>query len=236
MTSTREIIKASLRLCRVLASGENPTADEFKDALSAYNAMLDSWSLDGLVVPVREREEFTLIPGQSSYTLGPTGDFATTRPTEIFQASVIDENSSPAFENPLDVLTASEWATISQKSLQSDLPTKLYAKGTSPLETVFIWPVPLSAKKIALYSDKPLGPVTNPNATLSLQPGHEEALRYNFAIRIAPEYGKTLSEEVIAIANESKEKIERRNNKSEVLGMDAAVLTRRPGFNIITGE
>jgi len=38
----RQLITRALRMLRVIASGETPTADELADALSAYNAMIAS--------------------------------------------------------------------------------------------------------------------------------------------------------------------------------------------------
>lgn len=38
----RQLINRALRMLRVIASGETPTADELADALSAYNAMISS--------------------------------------------------------------------------------------------------------------------------------------------------------------------------------------------------
>ena len=84
-----QIISAAMRNTNALASGETPTSAEAQDSLSLLNQMMDSWSAERLMVFTINIQQFVLIPGQQTYTLGTGGDFNYPRPAQIDRASVI---------------------------------------------------------------------------------------------------------------------------------------------------
>jgi hypothetical protein len=231
----RDLIRGSLRLIGALAPGEAPSAAELADGVVTLNQMASSWSLETLMIPAKVREDFTLISGQGRYSMGPGGDFDTTRPVRIENALLQLDGSVPFSELALDIITKEQWAAIPVKNLRSSLPTELYAEGTSPLEYINIWPIPDQARSIAIYSAKPLGAFTA-DTVLSLPPGYEKALRYNLAIELAPEFGRSVTAEVVAGAQESKSLIKTQNSKPMYLSVDSALLPSRGGFNYIKGE
>lgn len=231
MSTWRDLIKGSLRLLGAISPGENISADEQADAFNTLKGMLDSWSTEKLVASVITREEFPLIASQSAYSMGSTGDFNTVRPLRVENAAILDNGT----EIPMEILNAEQWAHVSQKDVQSTIPTRLYPEGTSPLETINLWPVPTATATLVLYTWKPLTALTNVSATISLPPGFERAIKYNLAIELAPEYGKSASAEVVATAQESKANIKRVNIKPVYVGVDPAI-TRGRRFNILTGE
>lgn len=236
MATTSDLIKGSLRLLGVIGQGESPSAAEQTDGLNALNEMLSSWSNERLLAYSRVREEFTLTSGQGSRTIGTTGNFVTSRPQEIEQATIEDQSASPTAEYPLQILSLAEWAGIIQKDSTADVPTKLYYEPTNPNGTLYLWPVPSAANKIVLYSRKPLSALAITD-TLAFPPGWEEALRYNLAVKLAPEYGVAPALEVKEIALTSRAAIEGTNNQQlNLMRVDAALLRGGSGFNIILGE
>lgn len=234
MATVRDLVKGSMRLIGAIATGENMTADELADGISALNDMLDSWSNEGLVVHARVREEFTLTPSDGTYTMGSSGDFNTTRPLEIEEATIEIQDASP-YEVPLQMLSLSEWAAITDKATSTTIPTKIYIEGTNPLETINLWPVPSAANKLVLYSRKPFTNLSTGSTSVTFPPGYQRALRYNLAIELAPEYSRPVNDAVAMIAAESKEIIKRTNIKPVYLQCDE-MLTARRRYNIYTGE
>jgi len=83
MATAIELIESSLRLATVLASGETASADEATDGLKSLNDILENWSLENLTVWQGDNEQYALTPGTGSYTIGPGGAFAATRPIRI---------------------------------------------------------------------------------------------------------------------------------------------------------
>jgi hypothetical protein len=66
MSTVRDLIKGSLRLLGATATGETPSSEEQADALATLNALLDSWSLERLMITEKIREQFALVAGKQS--------------------------------------------------------------------------------------------------------------------------------------------------------------------------
>lgn len=236
MSTVRDLIKGSLRLIGAISTGETPSADEQADALVALNDMLDSWSTENLIIQSKVREEFTLVSGTQSYTIGSGGTFNTSRPLKIEAATIEDQSSSPNSEYNLEIINLEQWASIPIKDVAGvSIPTRLYFEDTYPLATIYLWPKPSAANKLVLYSWKPLTSFASVDTVLSVAPGYAKAFRYNLALDLAPEYGKEPSQFVLDGANKSKSNIKRMNIKPHYLKSDPAVLSGSP-FNILTGE
>lgn len=235
MATARDIIKSSLRLIGALATGETPSADEANDALSSLNNLLDSWANEKLLISQFVRETFTLIPGQQTYTVGPTGDFVTTRPVKIENAGIMVVQATVPYEAPVEIVDYDQWSKIVNKQIQIPIPSKIYAQGNFPNETINFWPVPSVANQAVLYSRKQFTSFTNLSDDVNLLPGYIRALNYNLAMEIAPEYGKEPSQAVVNSARESKENIKRTNIITYEMEYDDG-LTGRKFFNIFTGQ
>lgn len=234
----RDLITGSLRLIGVVASGETPPASELTDGMSALNDMLDSWSVEGLIVYKTTRESFALVANQAQYTMGTSGtpDFSSARPVDIEDAAIELTTSSPTVEVPMDILNDHQWAAEKIKGTTSTIPTKLHPQGTYPNETFDIWPVPQTNYNLILYTKKPLTTFTSLSTAISVPPGYQRAMRYNLAIELAPEYGKEPSQTVLDIADKSRRWVKRQNSKPRYLEMDAGAGGRGKRFNILSGE
>lgn len=78
-TLTRaDIISAALRKIGAADSGDPPDATEGSDAALALNLMIKEWSARGIDLPWREEITLFLQSGTQSYSIGLTGDHATT--------------------------------------------------------------------------------------------------------------------------------------------------------------
>lgn len=220
-------------LIGVLAEGESASAEQLADGLSSANDLINSWSAgEQLVIPQIVREEFTLVSSTGSYTIGASGTFNTTRPISIEEAKIEDQSASPTAEYPLEIINIKSRADIVSKDLQSTFPTQLYVEWANPLAILYLWPVPTAANKLVLYSKKPLTAIAA-STSITLPPGYDKALRYNLAIDLAPEYGKTISQEVAKGASDSLANIKRNNIKPMYLQCDSALVNKQ--FNILTG-
>jgi hypothetical protein len=231
----RELISASLRLIGAIATGEIPQAVEANDGLAAINRMIDSWSNEDLLIYYTVRDQLTLVSGTASYTIGSSGTFNVARPQAILQALLRVETSSPASEYPIAIRNVTEWASIIQKEVSSEIVTDLYLDTAYPLATINLYPKPSAAHKLVLFSLKPLTRITTLDTDISFPPGYEDALVYNGAIRLAPEYGRVVPEEIAVIAMESKASLKRKNHTSSLLRVDDALVSNG-GFNILTGS
>lgn len=232
MATIREIITGSLRLIEVAGAGETIPAEDAADALSAMNAMLDSWSVDGNKVWTESIETFSLVGGTASYTIGIGGTFNTALPVAI---TAITCGISGQNTETLQPISAAEYAAMGDKDV-SGIPDMYFYNATTPLGTLYFYNKPAFAYQIKIYSEKALSAYSSINDTLVAPAGWERAIRYNLAREIAPEYGKTLSADASAIAVESLRAIENQigNNAASKLRVDEGLLFQR--FNIMAGK
>lgn len=235
MATVKDSITRALKMIGAIATSETPSADEIADGLSIFNAMIGQWSTQNLLIYAKARESFALTSGQQTYTMGPAGDFNTTRPQKIEDAG-LEIQTTPVNEFHMEILNQDQFANIQIKSTQSSIPMFLYPEFTYPLAKINLWPVPSAANNLILYSWKPLTTFTDATSTLDLPPGYDEAVHYNLAKRFAPEYGKMLDPNILEMAAESIANLKRMNVVPLYLDIDQALKPNQRLFNWLRGE
>lgn len=198
MTTAREVITKSLQKLGALIKSESPSADEASDGLSSLNQLIESWSNDSAAIPSRAWETFSLVAGQSTYTMGSGQTFNTTRPTNILQAYV----RIGGVDNDVDVINDEAYNAIPFKEL-TGVPQWLNYDNANPTDNLRIYPVPASAYPLFILSEKPLASFTTLDTVITMPPGWERALIYNLALELAPEYGVQPDASIAAIAAKS---------------------------------
>jgi hypothetical protein len=235
LATARDLINGSLRLLGVVASGESATASEHVDALSALNALLESWAHENLLIPEDTRESFDLTGGKATYSMGNGADFDTSRPTKILSARVYDPSTNAL--TPVEILNTEEWDAQQIKNLSGSLVLKLYPEYTYPHVQLSVWPIPDSTKSLEITSLKQITQITSVNSGIALQPGYWRALRYNLAIELAPEFGKSVSPEIAQVAEESKANLKSANRRDIYMTCDgAALMNKKRSYNILADD
>lgn len=74
MTAPIDIISSALKDIGALAAGETPTPEAAQDAFVMMNRMIDQWSNEQMMVYYKTEVIFPITPGQTQYTIGPTGE------------------------------------------------------------------------------------------------------------------------------------------------------------------
>lgn len=225
-------INRALRLLGVLAEGETPSASESRDALVALNQMLDSWDTERLAVFATTTQTFTWPAGQASRTLGPTGDFAGTRPVLLDTSTYFVVNG---ISYPVQFINDDQYNAIPVKTVTSTLPEVLYVNPTYPDTTLTLYPVPSQDIEFHFVSVTPLSQPVTLTTELAFPPGYLRAFAYNLALEIAPEFGVQPSQDVRRVAVTSKRNLKRINNPNDVLSIPLP-LVGGGRFNIFSGE
>lgn len=211
-TTAGDMIKSAMRKLRVYKPGEAIDDAEVIDNLEVLNTMLEAWSADGLMIPASKTEAFTLTAGQSLYTIGPGGDFNTTRPIDVDVRSsyVRDSDGNDTLLSPM---TEREYNSVYDKSPSSNSePAYLWYDPQYPLGRLQ-FDDPVDGGTLYLVSQKPLDEFPDITTEMVLQPGYKQAIIYNLAVMLAPEYGVAVPAEVGVVARESRSSIEHRNAK-----------------------
>ncbi len=235
--TVRDLIRTSLRMLGVLASGENPSAEEQNDAFWALNNLVAQWSIQKLFIYSITEEIFQFNVNQQIYTMGPGGDFDTARPNKFYRMNVrVNANTSSQLDIPMRIMNTAEWSAIGVKLTTSSWPTHVYPDFQYPLVVLNFWPIPQQTQAIEMFSWKSLSSFANVDQVISLPPGYQLALEANLAVRLAPEYGKMVSPTLDEMATSSKMNIKIENHKINRLKCDQALRSKGAAFNWYTGE
>ena len=196
------LIEASLRKIGVTPSGEGIEPARLDDGLAALQSMLRSWGAVSSNVFATVKENYTLTAGTGSYTWGSGGNISTARPNQVTGAYILEGGT---ITHPVDIITEGTYRGISVKDI-TGLPYSLFFHPNYPLASLYLYPVPDSAYVLYLDSYKPFTETSSfglTTDTISFPSYYEEPIIYNLAVRLAPEYGKSVSSEVGAIAKSS---------------------------------
>jgi hypothetical protein len=234
MATAGELINGALRLIGVLAEAETPSAATAQDSLTAFNQLLESWSVERLAVYVTQTQIFTWPSGQAQQTLGPTGDFVGERPVTLDDSTYfVDPGNGLSFT--VTVINEAQYNAIALKTATSSYPQMIWARNDYPDMQLSVFPVPTRALEWHFVSVKPLeGPATLAT-DLTFPPGYLRAFRYALACELAPEFGVEPSPTVQRIAMVSKRDLKRVNNPGDLMSMPRALIAKRRRFNIFSG-
>ena len=239
MTTIRQVITGSLRLINVIQQNEVATADDMDISLRAMEGLIDSWSTEKLNVYLLKQWYFPLVVNKKEYTLGAGGDWNVPRPMNIERGTIsyggaltYDAitglynivNSQNTIDIPMEGLTDSQYAAIPVKDQPSTYPVKYYDNGNYPLRTISVWPVPTTGQPITLWLWQPLTNYDTLDEDLRFPKGYERAIRFNLAVELAAEFGKTVAPDVERIAVESKATMKRLNSRNQIMRNDIAIL------------
>lgn len=226
ITSGKALTKRALRKLGAIASGEELNGNELKDALEELNSMLDNWNTEELLVHVVNRNAFTIAAATATLEIGPGGNLDQVRPQRIEQGQAwISEDG---LEYPIEVWLQERWSGITDKTT-TGRPSILYYEAKHPLGVINLWPVTDKNYDFIIYTWNLLAQISNINQTLSFPPGYADAIVYELAIRLAPEYGKPVPPAVAIAAVQSKANVKRINDLTPELRVDAALLKRGGG-------
>lgn len=228
MPTATTILQRSLQAIGNVGTGETPSADDMDTAFQALNDMLDSWSTDKLYVFETLEENFPLVSGTASYTIGSGGTFNTTRPIKIDKAYVRLSD----IDYDLEIINGGAFANIPQKASIVTIPEFLWYNPTSPLGTIKFFPVPQASLTLYIQTSKQLTQFATQATNVTLAPGYAEAIRYSLMPRLAAEGLGEVTPDQIALALASTERIRTNNSKVPVLKNEFYTGSR---FNIFRG-
>jgi len=202
--TANDIIKGALRVLGVIASGETPTAEEISDAKEALNMMVKSWMgpnnplMPGLKMWARENATLNL-SAKAVYSLKPSGgDLDIDIPVKILEAVLRDSNNN---DTPMKEMTLEEYMAIGNKTETGD-PLKYYYERRRDEGKLYLNLVPSdTTKTIFFYYLRPIYDFDSNTDNPDFPQEWYEALKYQLALRLAPEYGVPVTPELKGLAD-----------------------------------
>jgi len=185
-----DLITSSARLAGILASGETLQGNEPADCLDILQTMVDEWQADGLKIFTININTFPFVLGTQTYTLGTGGNFNIPRPAKIHRMGCqILSNPTQPSEVPITMLDDDGWANVRVKNIAGSYPLFCYDDGAFPLRNLSFWVIPGLASNVVIYSWQPLSTFPDLAITdVNFPPAYKQAIKYNLALRLAPEF------------------------------------------------
>lgn len=227
MATALELITDALADIGAIDPIETLTSAETTHGLRKLNELLESWSLEQLLVYQLVQEGFASVSGTASYTIGSGAIWNTTRPLRIESAFIRDSASN---DTGLDVVVRELFDAISLKTAQG-LPELLYYTPSVATGTITLYPVPNALYTVYLNSLKQLQSFAVLTTEVVLPPGYLRAIKASLALDLAPGYGQTPPAALIAIARDAKAAIKRLNASTPKLSV-AHVAFQDGGANL----
>lgn len=229
--TANDLIERSLKTIGVLASGETASGADASDAFTILNNMVDTWATQRLTIFTTARTAFNLTSSVQDYTIGTGGTFNIVRPLWIVAASIIPDRNASAdqkVELPISAaMNIRQWQDVAIKGTTSTFPTEFFydKNWTAGLATISVWPIPRNSDcQLVLYTPTALSQFADRTTNYTFPPGYEEAMRYQLALRLAPEFGRQLPPEVVLLADETLGNVKRTNVNDEELSTDVALM------------
>lgn len=230
-TTAANIINSAAKKIGVKGRGRSLSAEDMFDWLTGLKRMLESWSVESLMIPYNTRETFSLSDTTRNYTIGPNGDFDTTRPLSIVEAQIIDaageyyELTCVPIERWANLYTPGDVARPRFITFERGYPLATIRLDAIPYDpTLLLW----SRKPIEAWQVEDLDVSGNPawsgqnlptsgltdetlQADIEFDVGYENAIIFNLAVQMAPDHGREASPTVMSLAQKFKRDLKRQN-------------------------
>lgn len=229
MPTASNILTNALREIGAVDPEETPTDALMESSLDVLNSLLDSWSVEDLLLYYSQAETFPLVAGTNSYSIGDGGDFDTVRPIELLWARY---RTTDGLSIPLSIISFDDYKTLVQQTTQQTTPSVVAYQPVFPLANIYIWPTPSSSLTLEIGSNRQFTQIADENLTtdIALPPGYRDALVMSLAERLCISWGrKNMLEEIKQRAIEAVAKIKRKNSHKNQTQLDSRFLTRRKG-------
>jgi len=195
------IINSALRKLGVLADGVVASANQITTGAEALNSMLKLMETKGMPIWKIIDYNFTTVANQNTYNIGNGLALNTPAPLKVLQAlRVITPNGT---NTPMDVTNHYDFNLLPITAAAGN-PIKLFYQPFAQSGNIRLWPTPLdTSNTIYMSYHAPFTDMVNSTDDLDFPPYWTDAVIYNLAWRLAPEYGAS-KEDRAAIRTEAQ--------------------------------
>lgn len=234
INTPNDIIKFALKVAGITGTGVTPKPEDVNDMFNDLNMMLAVWNRERFM-EFNELDIGITATGQTSYTIGPNGDFNTPRPDQLQSAYLrILNDPNPSNQNidiPLSIIYSHEdYGLIGQKELQT-ISNAVFYDSAFPLGNLYFVPIPQGGNlyEVHVILKNSLGTFPSLTTPISLPPEYLNAIYWNLAKRALPRYGRASNSEIDFQASAGKDAVRGANTQLRMLRMPAGVPGMRAG-------
>lgn len=227
MSTARELIYDAMTAAGILGQGDvAPSAADAQIGLRRLQRMLDSWSVDNLMVYATTQETITLSAGDGTYT---TSNLSTnTRPVDVEPAFIRLSGT----DYPLRRATRQEYAGLGYKTSEG-IPYMVWYEPSMTAGAFTFYPVPNETMTAYFNVRRVLASSLTLDTSFSLPPGYEKAIADNLAVELcAGGFGAQPSQFLVEAARNGKYVLKRANFVPPLLSTPFDAVERS---NVISG-
>jgi hypothetical protein len=181
-----QVITAALRKLAVLPSGGTASTAQINDGVDSLNAILKAFHADGMPLWVITSKTFTVTSGTNTYTIGISQTVNAPQPLKLIQAFYTPSGSSSV---PMNIYTGYDYHVLPDSGANG-LPVNIYYQPLMDTGTIKLWPTPNdSTTTVTVYYQRPFQDMDNSTDDLDFPNYWTQAIIYNLAWALAPEYG-----------------------------------------------
>ena len=191
-----QIIDSALRVIGVLRSGDTAANDSAvqADCLLALNLMLKNFQNYGLELWTRKKAAHTLTAATASYNIT---SFTSDIPERILQAYLTESGS----DTEVEIVSMYEYWKLTNKTASGN-PNQIAYDFNNTSGTLYVWPLPAdSTHSLSIVYHKPYNDFDSATDAPDVPQRWFEALKWQLAIRLAPEFGRTTTQEMLLLAS-----------------------------------
>lgn len=195
-----QLITAALRKLGVLSEGQVPSAQNLADGQVALNSVIAQLRTIGM--PLWARREYTFIPTQSAYSIGPGQPLNTPQPLKILHAFRTENNA----KIPLEVIAKEDYNAL---PISYGKPLKLNYQPVLNGGIISLWPYPTATETVpvTIVYSRPFQYMTTGTDNLDFPDEWYNAIIYSTAVILAPEWQVPLPDRQ-ALKAEAKEYVD----------------------------
>lgn len=121
--------------------GQSPSGEQVAQAMRALVGLINYIQTKGLKLWLNSEVAVTLVAGQATYSLGPSGDIVMAKPLRVISADYIQGTGTSAVRRPLTPLSWDDWMMLGQRTQQGAINSYFENKKQTSLDVSF-WLVP----------------------------------------------------------------------------------------------
>ena len=198
MKTRDQIITAALRKCGALGDTETATSGMISAGAAALVALIKARITDGLQIWKLEKviEPFSSFTDTTPVTVGVGQTIVTTNsPLKLLGAW--RRETATEITTPMDVISRQEYFRVPNPAAEG-APLQVYYQPLKTTGVLNIWPLPDATwqadGELVLDFHVKFTEVTTGTDVLDMPDHWEQAIIYELAVRLAPEYGVPINE------------------------------------------
>lgn len=215
--TAQQLINSALKGIGALAKGETPSAEDSADALKSLQYMLENWNATGTRIWFVTTEDLAYAANPS--TIGSGATLNTARPESVLAAYLGDI--------PLEIVDYAKWLRL----VAADGEGYLFYSPEYPYGKIYV----NGTGTLKLSSLKPLTDPADVASSVSFPPEYNDAIKWNLMVRLAPDYGKQVSDVMVNLAVSTLRAIENKNFGDRITVARPEIIRLTSGYNIEAG-